>query len=95
MRQIFPYLIPASAGKLQIDLAVEALKEICRSLPSQTTAYSKGENYAEKYDSVDAGDGFGVNRRCNTSSCGNCARADSTTATAKLQLDLPSLECMS
>jgi hypothetical protein len=60
-----------------------------RSLRARTIAYSKGEQYAEKCNTYDAGNGFNGNRKCNASSRDNSPSACSPAAAGKLQLGLP------
>jgi len=89
-RENFPracsLLLPAS---LQIDFVVKALQEKSRSLRAWAAVYSKGENYAEKCKTSDAGNGFNGGRKCNASSRDNSPRACSPAAADRLQLGLP------
>jgi hypothetical protein len=49
----------------------------------------KEKKYAETYDSRGDGDGSGVDRKLDASSCGDHPRATSNAAADNLQLDLP------
>jgi hypothetical protein len=67
---------------LQTDFASEALEEKSRSLRARTAVYSKGENYAEKYNADDVGNGFVNDRKRDTRSRGLCALPNSAAAAA-------------
>jgi hypothetical protein len=57
-------------------------------LRAGATAYSKGENYAEKRDSAFGCDGFGGFRKFNARVCGEQPFSNAALTTDKLQIDL-------
>jgi hypothetical protein len=56
---------------LQLNFAVGALQEKITVVARGTTAYSKGENYADKFNSALGCDDFGGFRKFDAGICGN------------------------